>query len=74
MTEAEVEAELAADIRAIRDAKLSTEVDPLVSNPLRWAGLSAEQQQAWADYRQALLDVPEQEGFPRNVIWPTRHE
>ena len=22
-------------------------------------------------YRQALLDVPQQEGFPTDVVWPT---
>jgi hypothetical protein len=26
---------------------------------------------AWATYRQALRDIPQQEGFPLNVIWPT---
>jgi len=25
----------------------------------------------WAPYRQALRDVPQQEGFPYNVTWPT---
>jgi len=25
---------------------------------------------AWATYRQALRDIPQQEGFPLNVIWP----
>jgi len=29
-------------------------------------------QSAWADYRQALRDVPEQAGFPTEVTWPTR--
>lgn len=29
---------------------------------------------AWAVYRQALRDVPEQAGFPENVIWPTKPE
>lgn len=24
----------------------------------------------WAKYRQALLDVPQQEGFPANILWP----
>jgi Phage tail assembly chaperone protein len=28
-------------------------------------------QAAWATYRQALRDVPQQEGFPFNVVWPT---
>ena len=27
-------------------------------------------QSAWADYRQALRDLPEQEGFPQEVVWP----
>lgn len=25
----------------------------------------------WAPYRQALRDVPQQEGFPDNIVWPT---
>lgn len=25
---------------------------------------------AWAAYRQALRDVPNQDGFPANVVWP----
>ena len=33
--------------------------------------LTVEQQQAWADYRQALRDVTSQSGYPFNVIWPT---
>jgi len=41
-----------------------------VSNPLRWASFTAEQQQAWATYRQALLDIPQQSGFPNNVTFP----
>jgi hypothetical protein len=31
-------------------------------------------QAAWAEYRQALRDVPEQEGFPLNVLWPAKPE
>jgi hypothetical protein len=27
---------------------------------------------AWATYRQALRDVPQQAGFPANVTWPTK--
>lgn len=26
----------------------------------------------WQNYRQALRDIPEQEGFPWNIIWPTK--
>ncbi len=28
--------------------------------------------QDWAAYRQALRDLPSQEGFPYNVVWPVR--
>lgn len=27
-------------------------------------------QTAWAAYRQALRDVPQQDGFPYNITWP----
>jgi len=29
-------------------------------------------QSAWANYRQALRDLPEQEGFPQEVVWPQK--
>ena len=28
----------------------------------------------WEIYRQALRDVPQQEGFPQNVVWPVKPE
>lgn len=56
--------EVSAAIRELRNYKLQTEVDPVVSNPLRWADLSPEQQQAYANYRQALLNMPEDPQFP----------
>lgn len=28
----------------------------------------------WQDYRQALRDITLQEGFPENIIWPTKPE
>jgi hypothetical protein len=31
-------------------------------------------QAAWSDYRQALRDLPAQEGFPYSVEWPTKPE
>jgi len=30
------------------------------------------QKAAWATYRQALRDLPDQEGFPWNVTWPEK--
>jgi hypothetical protein len=46
-----------AGVRAERDRLLATEVDPIVTNPLRWVDLTAEQQTAWTNYRRALLDI-----------------
>lgn len=63
--------QLAANARGHRDNLLS-EVDSIVGNPLRWASFSETQQQSWADYRQALLDVPQQAGFPNTINWPTK--
>ena len=69
-TQAEIDAEAAADVRATRDGLLAGTVDPLVSNPLRWGEMTTEAQADWAAYRRALLDVPEQVGFPHTIVWP----
>jgi hypothetical protein len=62
----------ASDARMYRDQLLQAEVDPVVTNPLRWAELSSTEQQAWADYRTALLNVPQQTSFPEDIVWPTK--
>jgi len=59
-------------VRAERDDILTNRVDPLVSNPLRWASMTTEQQNAWSQYRTDLLNVPQQSGFPSSVTWPTQ--
>ena len=69
-TQAELDAALAAEVRGKRDDILATVVDPLVSNPLRWADLAAAKQTEWTQYRTDLLDVPQQSGFPNAVTWP----
>lgn len=63
--------EKAARIRQQRDSLL-TQVDAIAANPLRWKELSPEQQEAWAQYRFALLKVPQQETFPESVTWPIK--
>ena len=30
--------------------------------------------QEWIDYRQALRDIPAQEGFPDTITWPIKPE
>ncbi len=70
-TQAELDEETAANVRAERDNILATVVDPLVSNPLRWAEMTADKQTEWSQYRTDLLNVPQQSGFPNNITWPT---
>jgi hypothetical protein len=54
----------ADNIRNMRDVKL-TECDWTQAKDIPNSISSA-----WATYRQALRDVPSQEGFPFNVTWP----
>ena len=71
-TQAEIDDRQAALVRFQRDAVLSTEVDPIVSNPLRWADLTTAEQNAWSQYRTDLLNITDQDGFPHSVTWPTK--
>ncbi len=71
-TQAELDAAAAAQVRAERDNILAREVDPIVSNNLRWAEMTAENQAEWAAYRTALLDITDQSGFPHDITWPTK--
>lgn len=73
-TQAELDQKAAELVRKQRDFILIRVVDPIISNPLRWADLTPEQQQSWSNYRRALLDITDQTGFPNNVIWPTKPE
>lgn len=43
-------------------------------NPVFWATLTQEQRQAWQEYRQALLDLPQTVADPENITWPTPPE
>ena len=54
--------------RAQRAKILAEEIDAM--NPMRWATLSTAKKSEWSAYRQALLDVPAQEGFPLTITWP----
>jgi hypothetical protein len=57
--------------RMLRNTWLSV-VDRI--NPVWYASLTAQQQQELATYRQALLDIPQQAGFPESVEWPAKPE
>lgn len=59
---------LSSYARTMRDGLLKEVVDAI--NPMRWELLTESQKDAWRAYRQALLDVPQQEGFPTDIVWP----
>lgn len=65
-TEAEKREEAEKSVRAKRDSLIS-ETDYLLASDYP---ISAEDLEAVKVYRQALRDVPQQEGFPFNVVWP----
>jgi len=73
-TQEELDAEAATQVRLERDNILITEVDPFVTNPLRWDDLTSEERDAWTTFRRDLLNVPDQSGFPYNITWPTKPE
>jgi len=73
-TQEELDAETAQFVRNERDRRLVLEVDPIVTNPLRWADLTTEKQNEWTQYRTDLLNVPQQAGFPNTINWPTKPE
>jgi hypothetical protein len=41
-------------------------------NPIWYASLTADQQHELIEYRQVLLAVPQQSGFPESVSWPVK--
>lgn len=58
--------EIAQEARSKRDGLLSAcDWTQMADCPL-----SSEQKLAWATYRQALRDVPEQTSFPTEILWP----
>lgn len=57
------DAELAEDVRYVRDIKLAA---------TDWSALGdVAMTDEMRTYRQALRDVPAQAGFPRTIEWPT---
>jgi hypothetical protein len=65
-TEQEKYADAIQNTEAIRiDLLYKSDWTQIPNNPL-----TAEQQAAWATYRQELRDIPEQSGYPLNVVWP----
>lgn len=62
--------ELAVQARSQRDALIAA-TDYLMATDYP---LTDEKRQELTVYRQALRDVPEQPGFPTEIVWPTKPE
>lgn len=66
--ELKTDAEYAKEVREKRNALIAeTDFMAMPDYPL-----DAEQKAAVMAYRQALRDVPEQAGFPRQIDWPVK--
>lgn len=50
--------------------QLLTAIDRV--NPVWYAGLTVDQQTELQTYRTALLNVPQQSGFPATIEWPSK--
>lgn len=71
-TEEEYKDYLGKVIRLQREILLQENVDPIVTNPLRFNSLSEEEKTALTEYRQQLLDITQQEEFPYKVVFPEK--
>lgn len=60
--------------RALRDQKLRAFDADLYRNEIYWATLTASQRTERLAYRQLLLDLTEQPGFPTAIDWPVMPE
>lgn len=74
----EVEVRAVSDALAYQTALMREQRNSFLNDsdwvelPTAIARLTAEQFSAWMTYRQELRDVPQQEGFPDTIIWPTQ--
>jgi hypothetical protein len=59
---------LSAQVRIDRD-KLLKHSDNRIRSDV-WDKYTDQEKAEWADYRQALKDIPDQPGFPTDVEWP----
>lgn len=59
-----------ADKQARKKRDLLLQQGPDRVNPFWYDSMTQTQKDAWATYRQDLLNVPEQSGYPLNIDWP----
>ena len=64
-------AEKDTEAQKVRDYcdSLLNECDIKHCNPEKWTAMADSEKLAWATYKQALRDIPTQDGFPYTVNW-----
>ena len=65
--------EAGANDRAAEEVRKERD-DLLASSDWTQVADAPVDQAAWAAYRQALRNVPQQAGFPTDITWPTKPE
>ena len=85
---AEIEADYTTWLQKAKDAEQTAEADKVRNyrdgllnqcdlqycNSEKWAAMTEDKRKEWTAYKQALRDVPAQEGFPYQVIFPVMPE
>jgi hypothetical protein len=59
---------------SVNESQVRLQRDALLAETDWWAVGDRTMTQAERDYRQALRDVPAQDGFPLDINWPTKPE
>ena len=67
-----MQAEIAAGANDRKAEEVREERNQLLSQTDWMACSDVTMSDAWRTYRQALRDVPSQEGFPNTVVWPDK--
>ena len=71
--QAQIDAKVAADNAALEATERATR-DNLLKATDHYGLSDVAMTEAMTAYRQALRDVPQQEGFPQTITWPTKPE
>ena len=67
-----MEAQYASEADTRKAEEVRRERDALIQQSDWMANSDVTMSDEWRTYRQALRDVPTQEGFPNDVTWPTK--
>lgn len=61
-----------ADLKAKQERDRLLARGPDRINPIWWSSMSVEEQEAWTQYRQDLLDITSQADYPATIVWPIK--